>query len=556
MRREPAVGRQSARAVLLLLVASSLISPRTPSAEAQESQPAPVMEEVFAGEELDLYLRTLQNVGRAAFYPWAIRAFSPREVEELAVADSLHPWESRYAFRMEGSERFRYGLIHPRATAIYNSTFPYGGNDGPLWAGKGLTGAVQIGGYLRYGPVSFVLAPVAFRSQNLDFEPAPIGRGEGQVYASPLSPGNIDLPQRFGPDPYARLDMGSSTLRVDAVGVTVGVSTAAQHWGPLWTHPLILGPNAGGFPHAFAGTQRPIPILIGDLHLRYVIGRLDESDQSPAQAEDSRRFMGGLTAVYLPRGLPGLELGFSRFIHREWPADGLGSSHLRQPFEIGFKQSIPDADERFANNQLASVFGRWNVPGAGFEIFGEFVRIDHAFTTRVFVVEPDDLSGYALGLRRVWEGPDDALTVLRGEVFSTVSSHRQRGGARLSLAYRARHMYRHSGIVQGHTHRGQLLASPAGHGGAGSTLGIDRYHRNGRWSVEWHRRVERDRTVGIVGSDPADIDVTYVLSVDAVRFEGPVDLDVGLAAAYNLNRYLQDDAFNWNLRVGARMIPR
>lgn len=114
-------------------------------------------------------------------------------------------------------------------------------------------------------------------------------------------------------------------------------------------------------------------------------------------------------------------------------------------------------------------------------------------------------------------------------------------------------MYQHSPMVHGHTHRGQLLASPGGHGGAGSTVGIDRYHPGGRWTLEWERRVERDRTTGAgtTGSDLADVDVSYALGGSVVRFTGPVDLELGVRGVYNLNRHLRDDAFNLNLRLEA-----
>lgn len=520
--------------------------------------------QTFAGSELDTYLRTLQNLGRAAPYPWSIRGFSPGDVERLGIADSGHPWGARGSYRPPGTGAAgpdpgsrrgpEWGLVQPRVGTIYNSAFPFGGNDGPLWAGRGLTTSVEAGAWARWGPLSLVVAPTWFRAENRDFELAPNGMsGEDNVYRSPLTPRNADIPQAFGEGAYARLDPGNSTLRLDLYGAAVGISSAAQQWGPSQVHPLVLGPNAGGFSHAFAGTERPVSVGLGRIHGRVVWGRLEGSDFAPSRMRPSgplhpRRLMTGLVAVFEPRGLTGLELGITRFAHIEWPTD-LGWEHLRQPFKtvIG---SRPEAHElEHPNNELASAFFRWNAPSAGFEIFGEWVRVDGAGNTRVFVIEPDDLSGYALGARKVWEAPDH-LTALRGEVFSTVSSHRLRAGARLQYAERGRPMYQHSQLVQGHTHRGQLLASPAGHGGQGSTVAVDRYHADGRWTVEFERRLERDRTVGIVGEDPADTDVTYALGVEMLRFRGPVDVHLGVRGVYNLNRYLQDDRFNLNLRLG------
>ena len=521
------------------------------AAQATAGEPMSVTHEVFAGSEVEGYLRALQNVGTIGEYPWSIRAFSPGEVDALGVPEET-PWGERYRFGLAG-----YGLTRPRLDAVYNSAFPFGGNDGPIWAGRGVTGAIRVGGYLRYGPVSLVVAPVVFWAQNQAFPLAPIPDPGDNPYRSPLSPNNIDLPQRFGEGAYSRVDAGYSTLRLGAGGVTLGFSTAPQQWGPSDRHPLVLGPNAGGFPHAFMGTERPVNIGIGKLHVRYMAGRLEQSEWAPASDLASSRSAVGLVFALMPRGLAGLELGMIRFIHREWPEGGPGSSELFQPFEALFKKSIPDAVTRFADNQLLSAFARWNVPSAGFEAFGEFVRIDHAVDSRVLAEEPDDLSGYALGVGRVWEGRGSGtrggtrLTVLRAEVLSTVSSHRQRGGARLEYAQVARHMYRHGGITEGHTHRGQLLVSPEGHGGQVATVGVDRFDSGGGWSLDLQRSVERDRTVGMVEEGAAPADVSYVLGGSVVRFFTRMDFRAGLAGVYDMNRNLEGHRLNFNLQLGA-----
>jgi hypothetical protein len=542
------------RAWLLLAPLACVTGPAPLIGQSPEQAPrqtrAPVAFELFAGDQLDPYVRSLQNTGLVAPYPWSIRGFSPGEIRDWAIPDTRHPWADRYSFASGEPESLEYGLIRPRIDAVYNSAFPYGGNDGPLWAGRGVTSMVRFGGYGRYGPLSLIIAPVAFRAENQAFELAPAGGGEVGQFRNPLTPNTVDLPQRFGPDAYQRLDPGYSTVRLDVGGAALGVSTAAQHWGPSQIHPLVLGPNPGGFFHAFVGTSHPVDIWIGGLHGRLVGGRLEASEFIPERDMDPRRLMTGLVVVFQPRGLSGLEMGITRFSHMEWPERGVRMSDLLKPFETIIGERTRDEVREYPDNELASAFFRWNVPDAGFEIFGEWVRIDGAVDTRTFLMEPDDLAGYALGMRRVWQGPEHRLTVLRGEVFSTVSSHRERGGARLQFAQRARPMYQHSRLVQGHTHRGQLLASPAGHGGQGSTLGVDRYDSGGRWTVEWERRLERDRTVRPPSGTSADADVTYALGFETVRFTGPVDLELGVRAVYNLSRYLQDDAFNLNLRLG------
>jgi len=510
---------------------------------------------VFAGGELDHYLRTLQNVGAAGSYPWSIRGFSPLEVRDLGVGERHHPWAGRFTTAPAGEGRLEYGLLRPRGTMTYNSAFPYGRNSGPAWEGRGVTTTVRLGGYVRYGPLSLVVAPVGFRAENRDFELAPAAAGRRGAFRSPVNPHQIDLPQRFGADTYSRVDPGFSTLRLDGAGVTAGVSTAAQQWGPGQVHPMVLGANAGGFSHAFVGTRRPVNVGIGRFHARYMAGRLEQSEYSPLTGDRARRVGSGFALVFQPRGLEGLEVGTTRFLHRFWPEDGLKRDDILGALQTFRKRKIPDAD-RFPDSQFASVFARWNFPDAGFEFFGEYVRVDNSWTFRTFLLEPDDQAGYALGLRRVWEGEDGTLTAFRGEVLTSGSGHRERGGARVAEAFRARPIYHHHQILQGHTHRGQLLATPVGLNGTGSIMGLDRYGPDGRWTVEWERLVIRDRSLRAPTSDAPDADVMFVLGAEVVRFRGPVDLEAGVRAVYNKNRNLQEDAFNLSLRVGATVVVR
>src|SRR5829696_2406355 len=65
---------------------------------AQDSIPLYVGAEVFAGGELEEYLRYMQLAGDVETYPWSVRAFSPGEVARLAPADGTHAWSARFRF--------------------------------------------------------------------------------------------------------------------------------------------------------------------------------------------------------------------------------------------------------------------------------------------------------------------------------------------------------------------------------------------------------------------------------------------------------------------------
>src|SRR6185503_9377860 len=106
--------------------------------------------EVFAGSELESYLRYLQTLGKSEAYPFSIRAFSAEEIDRLAAADTAHPWARRYDLQKRQHVGLEWSIVRPTAAAYLNSAFPYGGNDGPVWQGKGLTSSIQGGVSARW----------------------------------------------------------------------------------------------------------------------------------------------------------------------------------------------------------------------------------------------------------------------------------------------------------------------------------------------------------------------------------------------------------------------
>lgn len=514
-----------------------------------------VRNEVFVGSEIEEYLRLLQITGDADLYPWTIRSFSPPEVDRLLPDDSVHPWAARYDLRPDTASGLRVHLVRPELRAIFNSAFPFGGNDGAIWAGRGITTALRVGGSLRYGPLSLLAAPVVFHSQNADFDLMDNGLDGRLAYANGTYPLTIDFPQRFGDGAVTRIDPGQSTARLDLYGVTAGISTANQEWGPAGEYPILLGSNAPGFFHGFLGTASPWNVWLGEVHGRLVWGRLDQSDFAVLEGRSSRRFMSGIVGSFTPRGLPGLEIGGARFFHTPWPADGLDAGNFLKPVEAFWKSNLPDREEEVipgdtksdVDNQLASAFFRAVFPRSGFEVYGEYGREDHSFDARDFVLEPDHSGGYMLGFQKAWMPSGDRLVALRGEVLDLGISH----------IARVRHQapfYVHGFTVQGHTQRGQLLGAAAGLGGMAATLAADVYGRGGRWTAAWTREVRQDRgSFPLTGvSDDRGLDVLHTLGLEGLFFRGRFDITAGLRGAYEFNRDFGDDAFNVNANLGLR----
>ncbi len=464
-----------------------------------------------AGFELDNYLRYLQTTGRVPLGAWGLRPFSAPDVDSLSKISVPHPWQASWLFKPDSAHHF--SVLPMTATAGFNSAFPWGSNDGAVWAGRGLTTSVQGGVSAAWGPISLVVNPIVFRAENTAFALEPNGEtGSGQ-FANGNAPNNVDLPQSFGSKAYSSFDWGQSSLRVDLFGISAGLSTANQYWGPATTFPVILGNNAAGIPHAFFGTARPVNVGIGRMQARVVYGIESQSGFSPVVGPDTfttvnysgtRRFMSGLVATFSPAAIPGLELGAARFFHQAWTGH-IGSSELRSPFEGILKNSLPNEspipgihnDKDLLKNQLASLFGRWVLPHSGFEAYMEYGHEDHNADLRDLESEPDHTRIAMVGFRKVFARGDTSFGALRAEYIDgtdpTLARHRGEGAS-----------YVHTLLRQGHTQDGQLLGANIGVGSpAGANLAWETYSPRGRTTWYLQRIVQNNESALLTSGTPS-----------------------------------------------------
>lgn len=496
------------------------------------------------GSEEENYLRVLQTLGLARQRPWSVRPFGPGELRDLLPVSAAHPWAGRLHRDTVARSTWYARTTGAAAGVAINTGFPFSMNDGAIWAGRGPTvyargGATAGWQPARWASLSLRIEPVAFWAANLTTSIAPNGQTGPLRYGDALEPFFIDEPQRFGSGAYSRLSPGQSTIRLDLLGVTLGASTADQWWGPTLIDPQILGNNAGGFPHVFVGTSRPVSWGFGTIHARLLAGRLSQSAYSPMPADSADRTAAGGAAVVTFNAVPGLELGGSRFFHEPWSGWSHAVSRLRVPFEAFYGSSyLPGAQ-----NQLVSLFGRWAFAPTGLEVWGEYMRNDAAADSRDLLIEPDHDVGFTVGTRKAWRRSDGSLAAFRVEWLDDRITHLER--VRLQVR-----PYQHNQLRQGHTYLGQVLGSAGGQGGNSLTVGYDRYVRDGRWTFEGARRVVQTSTYE--GAPMASWDVLYYARVERLRFGARRDLFLGASAMPELNRNFAGDAFNLRLDAGYR----
>ncbi len=557
--------RRNAPSVTITAWAALIVALMCGSPFAGSAQTLGGSSEVFAGSEFESYLRYLQTLGKSKPTVWSMRGLSPLEVDALAPTDSRHPWAARYSFGKRAGTGPQLDFIRPTVGFIANTSYPFGSNDGALWAGKGLTSWAQLGVSARWGPLSARVAPIAFRAENAAFPLMENGQTGRLAYADGQFYDALDKPQRFGDSPYSRVDLGESMLRVDFLGIGAGVSTENQWWGPTVEFPYVLGNNAGGFPHAFVGTSRPAPIGFGHIHGRVVYGYLGQSDYSSVTGPDyfrsydfpgTTRLMAGLTGLLQINGIPGLEFGGSRFFHSARDSTGFTSHDLGLPFQNLLKGRLKaEGDTAFGDdrsileNQQASIYFRWAPPTSGFEMYAEYGREDFSFDVRDFFLEPDHSSTINIGFRKAWlKDGGNTINAFRTEFFTyeAPAGTRSRGEGLF---------YLHQPLRQGHTLRGQMLGAPTGAGsGSAQMFAFERYVTTGRMKAYLSRVTQREyaATKPAYTSGPPivnPIDAQLSIGGEVSRFIGSFDVTGRLVLTSEANRYFLNDKSNASLAL-------
>ncbi|MEI6739313.1 MAG: hypothetical protein WCK74_03285 [Gemmatimonadaceae bacterium] len=495
--------------------------------------------ELTAGTEASPYLYAMQLRGWWGGESSAIRPVGPRVVQRW-MRDSVgaHPWQSRFTPSTRALQLLRPTLM----VAYVGGDFPWSVNDGALWQGLGVTTAVSMGLTARLGPVSLRLQPLLFRTENRGFAlDGDTTRGR-TPFADAARPCCIDLPQRFGRSPYARLDPGQSELRVELGPVVAGLSTRNISWGPGLRHSLLFTGNGPGVPHLFLGTSEAWRTPLGRLSGQLLYGKASPSGVEPAVAVRDR-LVTGLVASWQPPSGRGLEIGAARLYHKFWPADGFTAHTLLAPFGSLFTdlQYYYGGD---ADNQLLSFFARWRSEAQGLEVYGEFGRNDRSIDLRDVVVEPEQNSAWLVGFAKSTARSAPVFWLFRGDIAN----------GRIGSISRTNRpqvfFYEHAPITQGHTQRGQLIGTSLLERTGGMELAADRYAPNGRLGLlVTTRAMPPGNEEGVLSTQAR---TQWALEASAVRFVGAGDVTLRLGWVVDVNRAPGHDGHAAYLSVGSR----
>ena len=415
--------------------------------------------------------------------------------------ESAQPWEIGHLF----------------AEVSHNGALPFAPADGPAWAGRGVNARVSATARARRGALRVRAAPLLWSAQNAPFTLVPT---TGPFpFSDAALPRTIDLPQRHGDRSVTRLDAGESEIALEWTRARIALTNAAVHLGPATDHSLVMQGDGGGFPRLEVGLPDVVRTPVGVFSAQVAWGRNPQT----AWAPDRRRgalFSSYVVGTWRPRRSDRIELGVTRFFHRDW--QNVSVRELFVPFGSIHTSRLIGGTVR-ADNQMGSIFARLRAPAAGLEFFGEYGKNDRSIDPRDQVVETEHNAAWLLGFQRVWRGAGERLWVLNVTAVT--------GSISPITTFRGQaFFYEHSQLTQGHTVRGQLLGTPLLQREGGGELRLDRYDVRGRDGLVLRTRaLPNEHALGV---DPSLVRQEWSVLLERLRWtsRGAVSARVGAVA--------------------------
>jgi hypothetical protein len=368
--------------------------------------------------------------------------------------------------------------VPPEARITWNSSIPFSLNDGPMWAGRGKSLSFSAGIGIQDDELRprfrLVVAPTLVYSENLPFQVIPSGISGRSSYASPFHDRlhSADLPLRFGDRHVLRLDPGRTALNLRINRLALGIASDNEIWGPGIRNQLILSANAAGIPRVYVRTDAPVRTRFGLLEGRLFSGVLTESSFFDDFKADDLRALNGVNVQLRPSFDTTLTIGLERVVYS--PIQSAFTGPLGHALDVFLRWEYlappgddrPDGRPNQRADQIIGLFARWVFPKSGFEVYGEWARMELPHSLTELLTATHHTLGYTLGFQ--WAEPRSRHSYLR--LQSEVTNLEQ---SRVFSDRPPPDIYTGRVSAQGYTQRGQIIGAAIGPGASSQWIAVD-----------------------------------------------------------------------------------
>lgn len=441
-------------------------------------------------------------------------------------------------------EKDGFWILDPTLKNSFNTTYPRGFNDGPVWKGKGLTTELHGGVMGQKGGFSFTFHPVVFYSQNAEFKLAPNLDRNNNIYnyqfASPIGVGDIDWVQRYGDRSTLFFNLGQSEIRFSKGNFITEIGTSSLALGPAVFNPIVLSNQGAGIPHFSIGIKPTEVSLfkrsIAKIEGRILYGLMLESDYFDSNNNNDIRFFNFLSLGISPGFLPNLKIGIHKSAYQS--SEYFDTKDLITPIKFDSPNDFPqDSLVNDSFDQLASISIDWSFPEVGFRAYAEFAKNDFTGSQRSTLLEPEHSRAYTVGFEK-------SHSFENGNKFHLVYEHTNLSRNHTYLWRAEPTYYAHSVNRQGYTHQGQILGAGIGPGSNSDQLNMKLEIKNQQFGVLL-QRIEHNKDYHVaVNKSVQDHDVEYSEGIFYANDLTRIRLIGEATFSHNMNRYYMDDAFN------------
>jgi hypothetical protein len=400
------------------------------------------------------------------------------------------------------------------------SRHPDGMNDGIMIPAKGFQTYWSAGLFLKAGPIEIQAMPEYVYAQNASFEEESFSYGPNNNNLYRAFMGSIDVPVKFGNEPYKKFGYGQSSVKLAVGPLAAGLSNENIWWGPGRNNAIMMSNNAPGFLHATFLTRKPLVTPIGNIEFEVIGGYLRPSEFTGKSVK--KVYLNSGMISFQPRFLPGLSGGLTRSFLQQ--PEKYSSWRGYMPVLSGItKVSLGGTEEdKIQRNQLLSVFARYLLPKSQAEFYFEFGKEDHNWDLRDIILEYAHSRVYLWGFRKLIPlnvGKNQYLK-LDAEISNfrkpLMTANRNNG------LFSAVDIYSY-GSLNGYTLQGQYIGAGIGSGGSQALLEISWIKGMKRIGLMADRRVhEADYSDGSWPGNTqfrwVDLSVTPVVDWDFNRF--------------------------------------
>lgn len=372
-------------------------------------------------------------------------------------------------------------LFGPEWFNSYNTSAPYGQNDGALWQGRGyntsLTGGVRLEGY----GFELTFKPMLCWSENREFEYITpnykgdifIGKAEEFGYYGLKS---IDLPQRFGSSSFFTFDFLDSEVRYNFYNLTFGFGTQNIWLGPSKINAIIHSNNSPTYPKIDFGLKKTdlifpnIDFSFGKIEIRGWWGKLSESQYFDNDSKNNNNLISGISINYeLPGIFENLIIGFNRtMMSKFYDISPYTLFHIFIPIMQGGKD---ESDQR-----MSFTFD-YLLPKVNFELYFEWARNDYSPTINYILRYPFHTQGYTFGCQKSFSLKSNYKFNILIEITNLGCSQDYDRLLDWSSTFYAHHL-----ITQGYTNRGQCIGAGIGTGGNSQYIGFTLFYPKGKYT--------------------------------------------------------------------------